>query len=169
MKRTPKTTYPIKAVAVFNSHPMRGSITFTENLQTGNVIINIKLKGLIPNAVHGLNIHESGDVSNISTSLCDHFNPYKKEHGYLGIKDRHVGDLGNISADKHGNVDCMIEDNLIKLRGSKANVIGRCIVLHENEDDLGLGFDSESTTTGNSGVVIAYSIIGYSRLNFIKV
>ena len=39
-----------------------------------------------------------------------------------------------------------ISDKLIKLRG-KYSVIGRSIVVHEDEDDLGLGDHSDSLTT----------------------
>ena len=42
-------------------------------------------------------------------------------------------------------------DRLIKLRGTKCNIIGRSLVIHDKEDDLGLGGDKESLITGNAG------------------
>ena len=49
-----------------------------------------------------------------------------------------------------------------KLSG-KFSVIGRTIVLHKLEDDLGLGNNSESKLTGNSGSRIACGVIGLSE------
>ena len=37
-------------------------------------------------------------------------------------------------------------DKIIKLKG-KYNIIGRSVVIHEDEDDLGLGGDKESLIT----------------------
>ena len=51
--------------------------------------------------------------------------------------DRHVGDLGNIYAkDDHAFV--FIVDHQVKLSGNPDfNVMGRSIVIHAGEDDLG--------------------------------
>ena len=38
----------------------------------------------------------------------------------------------------------------LKLRG-KYSIIGRGVVIHEKEDDLGLGNNKESLITGNTG------------------
>ena len=51
-----------------------------------------------------------------------------------------MGDLGNIIVDKTGKVDCVIKAKKVKLRG-KYSVIGRSIVIHQKEDDLGNGND----------------------------
>ena len=69
------------------------------------------------------------------------FYPDNKTHGGLNSKIRHAGDLGNI-----------ISKNKIKrfnfcsltLSTSKYNVLGRMIIIHEDEDDLGLGKNDES-------------------------
>ena len=53
-------------------------------------------------------------------------------------------------------------DKLIKLRG-KYSIIGRSIVIHEDEDDLGKGGDKESTITGNAGKRLACGVIGLSH------
>ena len=77
---------------------------------------------------------------------------------------KNVGDLGNIKADKNGNCSITIKDKLIKLRG-KYSIIGRSVVIHEDEDDLGRGNHKFSLTTGNSGKRIACGVIGYSMNN----
>ena len=57
-------------------------------------------------------------------------------------------------------------DGMIKLSGETQNIIGRSIVIHEKEDDLGLGNNFESLKTGNSGSRIACAVIGYSKKMF---
>ena len=57
-------------------------------------------------------------------------------------------------------------DNVIKLRGTKANIIGRGLIIHADEDNCGKGGDPESIKTGNAGKRIACAVIGYSKDNF---
>ena len=76
-----------------------------------------------------------GDLTDSCKSACAHFNPYNKQHGGPTSKDRHVGDLGNIHFDAKGVSKFRMEDGLVKLRGTKANVIGRSVVIHEDMDD----------------------------------
>ena len=115
------------------------------------------------NALHGFHVHEAGDLSDKCESLCAHFNPYNKPHGCPGVKQRHVGDLGNLQTDGKGNAMYTFTDNVIKLRGSKANILGRGLIIHADPDDCGLGGHELSLKTGNSGKRIACAIIGYAK------
>ena len=73
---------------------------------------------------------------------------------------RHVGDLGNIMAGADGIAMVDIEDDLITLNAySDNNVLDRAIVVHGGEDDLGLGGNMGSTTTGNAGSRVACGLI----------
>ena len=76
---------------------------------------------------------------------------------------RHVGDLGNIHTDSAGAAKGTIEDKHIKLIGPES-VIGRMIVVHAGEDDLGKGGNEESLKTGNAGGRAACGVIGVSPL-----
>ena len=158
----------IIAVAIFNESNIKGTIHFFENLNDNSVIVHVKLYGFKKNAIHAMHIHEAGDLSDNCISACSHFNPYNKNHGGRESKIRHVGDLGNIKADSKGNIDLQFTDKLIKLRGSKANIIGRSIVIHYDKDDNGLGGYEDSKTTGHAGKRLCCAVIGYSKLMFEK-
>jgi len=155
---------PVQAIAVFDGK-IKGTATFTEDINN-IIIININLNGLKKNSAHGFHVHESGDLTDKCESMCAHFNPFNKTHGCPGMKNRHVGDLGNIITDKNGCAKYSFTDDVIKLRGSKANIIGRGLIIHADEDDCGMGGDNSSITNGNSGKRIACAIIGYSRKNY---
>lgn len=60
---------------------------------------------------------------------------------------QHYGDLGNITADRHGRASFMMEDNVVKVW----DIIGRSIAVTSREDDLGCGKNAASKLCGNSG------------------
>lgn len=157
---TSKST--IRAIAVFQGK-IRGKVIFEEDSETNNVNIEIDLEGLRRNHHHGFHIHTYGDMSEGCTSMCAHFNPYGRKHGGPDCHERHVGDLGNITGDANGRCKCKFWDTMIRLRGTKSNIIGRGLVIHEDMDDLGLGETPESLITGNAGKRIACAVIGYAR------
>lgn len=150
----------ISAVAVFDSS-IKGTVRFTE--YEHEVVINVDIKGLKPNSKHGFHVHECGDMTDKCESMCAHFNPYGKNHGGPGDKERHVGDLGNLVADKNGRAKYVQRDEMIKLRGTKCNIIGRGLIIHEDEDDLGCGGQKDSLVTGHAGKRIACAVIGYAK------
>lgn len=152
---------PIKAIAVITNKTVKkleGYVLFEEDLKNKQTKITIKLHGL-SQGNHGFHIHQSGDLRNSCKSLCSHYNPFNKKHGGPDDKERHVGDLGNIKPNAKGIVSKIIYDKLIKLRG-KYSIVGRSVVIHEKEDDLGKGENKESLTTGNAGTRIGCGVIG---------
>jgi len=154
----------IKAIAVFDNDGIKGTTKFTE---FGNKVkIDVNIVGLTPNHFHGFHVHEAGDLTDKCTSMCAHFNPYGKTHGCPGMKNRHVGDLGNLETNNKGEAKYTFYDDFIKLRGIKANIIGRGLIIHEDADDCGQGTFPDSLTTGHSGKRIACAVIGYSKDNF---
>ena len=153
---------PISAIAVFDKKPIIGTVRFTEDLKTDCVIIDIDIKGL-KKGLHGFHVHECGDMSENCESMCAHFNPYGKSHGGPDDKVRHVGDLGNLHASADNTVKKRFTDSVIKLRGTKANIIGRGLIIHADEDDLGKGGENDSLTTGHAGKRIACAVIGYAK------
>jgi len=159
------TNKPVYAIAVFTDN-IKGNVKFTEDLENNNIKIDLNLTGLEPNSLHGFHVHEAGDLTDKCTSMCLHFNPYNTTHGCPGMQIRHVGDLGNIRTNNKGEAKYTFYDNIIKLRGSKSNIIGRGLIIHADEDDCGKGGNAESLKTGNAGKRIACAVIGYSKENF---
>ena len=158
----------IVAVAVLDGKKIKGTVHFYEDIKGKRVVIELDLQGFPKNSVHAFHIHEAGDLTDSCMSACAHFNPYNKNHGGIASKERHVGDLGNIKSDEAGRVKCTIVDNLIKLRGTKSNIIGRSVMIHEDPDDEGVGGHDDSLTTGHAGKRIACAVIGYSKKMFGK-
>ena len=162
------STRPIHAIAVFaDTSGIHGSVKFAEDLENNQVKIELNILGLSPNSLHGFHVHEAGDLSDKCTSMCAHFNPFNKTHGGPNSKVRHVGDLGNIKTNGKGEAKYSFCDSVIKLRGTKSNIIGRGLIIHEDEDDCGMGGNAESLKTGNAGKRIACAVIGYAKQNFL--
>ena len=158
----------ISVLSNFSSnYNISGTICFKETNRGLQVKVNVN--GLSPGK-HGFHIHESGDLSKGCTSLCSHYNPTNSVHGGRNSKNRHLGDLGNIIADKNGVVNTMMYDNHLSL-SDKYNIVGRSVIIHEDEDDLGLGglkngkvinnkIREDSLKTGSAGKRIACGVIG---------
>tara|TARA_B100001093_G_C26859015_1_gene1028977 strand:- start:4588 stop:5025 length:438 start_codon:yes stop_codon:yes gene_type:complete len=136
------------AVAIFKTH---GTVGFTQ--QGTKCRITYSLKNLTPKCKHGFHIHENPFQNDDCNEAGSHYNPKKKEHGDLDSDQRHDGDLGNIKADTYGE---SAGNMCAKL--NLEDIIGRTIVLHAEEDDLGKN-DGESKTTGNAGARIDCAII----------
>lgn len=147
----------MKAICIIKGQNIKGIVKFEQKSKNQQTIIKILVYGLPP-GLHGFHIHEYGDQTNGCISMGGHYNPFGKTHSDINSSNRHVGDLGNIKANKKGVAFSRIIDNQISLFG-QYNIIGRGMVIHEKEDDLGKGGNEESLKTGNAGRRIACGII----------
>lgn len=142
---------------------VRGIVRFSQVKDTKRVAIHVKASGLKPNSVHGFHVHALGNLSEGCLSAGGHFNPHGAPHGSPkdGPAFRHVGDLGNVTADAKGEIDERFEDSIISLVvGDVNDITGRAVVLHQDGDDMGLGGFPDSKTTGHAGARIACGVVG---------
>lgn len=151
-----------KAVAVLKgTSNVEGVVTLTQE-DDGPTTVNVKITGLTPGP-HGFHLHEFGDTTNGCISTGPHFNPNGLTHGAPEDDVRHAGDLGNIIAGADGVAEATIVDSQIPLTGPNA-VIGRALVVHELEDDLGKGGHELSLSTGNAGGRLACGVVGLTPI-----
>ncbi|KAG0302308.1 hypothetical protein BGZ98_007617 [Dissophora globulifera] len=152
----------VKAVCVFRSNEknVTGTIHFTQEDESSPVHVHANLAGL-NDGPHGFHIHEFGDNTNGCMSAGAHYNPFGHTHGAPTAQIRHAGDLGNITF-KDGKATLDTTDSLLKLIGPHS-IIGRTVVVHDGEDDLGLGGHELSPSTGNAGGRAACGVIGITK------
>ena len=62
--------------------------------------------------------------------------------------NRHVGDLGNVTANENGIIIVELSDSIIDLFNATRSIVNRTIVLHAMRDDGGKGGFPDSKTTG---------------------
>jgi Cu-Zn family superoxide dismutase len=151
----PSKSIITEAVAVINTGKIDGIVVFKQ--KDGYVQIVINIKGLSKNHKHGFHIHETGDLREGCKSCCAHYNPANVEHA--GLCGGHAGDLGNLKTDEDGKCNMSIRTDKFMVD----DILGRSIIIHADEDDLGLGDFEDSKTTGHSGSRIACAVIGISK------
>jgi superoxide dismutase, Cu-Zn family len=146
----------IKAICVLvpmSNSSVHGVLHFT---QTGhNVAIKGEVTGLTPGK-HAFHVHEFGDLTDPKgLSTGGHYNPEHKMHGKRQDTERHVGDLGNITADQSGKAVINITDSVISLHGPHS-ILGRAIIIHEKEDRY-------TQPVGDAGGRVAAGVIGLAK------
>lgn len=143
-----------EAISVMNpteGSKVRGVVSFTKDGKGVRITANIE--GLSPGP-HGFHIHEFGNcTSPDANSAGGHFNPSDMPHAAPAAEKRHVGDLGNLEADKNGLARLEVTDNIISLEGPKS-IIGRSVIVHAQADDF------KTQPTGASGARVACGVIG---------
>lgn len=133
-----------EAVAILSGHATRLKVTFTK----------------LPKGKHGFHIHKAGDLRGEGCmGACEHFHVGTPcDHGSKpGTKEpRHTGDLGNI--EQHGSEPATYSYLIHGI--TPGDLLGRALIVHEDEDDLGKGDFPDSKTTGHSGKRIGCAIFG---------
>mmetsp|Transcript_7406 Transcript_7406/g.10828 ORF Transcript_7406/g.10828 Transcript_7406/m.10828 type:complete len:158 (-) Transcript_7406:80-553(-) len=155
-----------KAIAVLTrlgEPEVGGVISFTQKTEDTPTAIAGEVRGLKPKETFGISVQIFGDLSEGFGSMGGHFNPFGRNHGEPGDEERHVGSLGNITADEKGVAKFEITDKLVKLIGPYS-VIGRGFAVHERADDFGKGGTATSLSDGNAGSGIAGGVIGIKRV-----
>lgn len=116
----------------------------------------------LPPGQHGFHIHKAGDLRGDGCKgACEHFHYGSTTETHGGSPEtsepRHTGDLGNISLGADGQP---FKKTFLLKNLPIEELYGRSVIVHADEDDLGLGGHEDSKTTGHSGARIACAIIG---------
>lgn len=145
-----------KAVAILiptKDSKVQGRVTFSH--KDGKNTVHAVLSGLTPGE-HGFHIHQYGVWSEDGMASGGHYNPTDHPHAGLAVKNRHVGDLGNITADDKGNAELTINDAGFMFHGP-TSILGRGVVVHAKADDL------KSQPSGDAGGRLAVGVIGVAK------
>ncbi|XP_027213324.2 uncharacterized protein [Penaeus vannamei] len=151
---------------------VRGNITISQ-LKSGKgpVYFDLHITGFdvaSTGRLHGFHVHELDVKDGSCGSTGGHFNPHAQTHGAQDASVRHVGDLGNIEVDEDGNVEGHILSDRLVAFSEPNKIIGRSIVVHAGEDDLGLGGDSGSLATGNAGGRLACCTVNIMAMPYFR-
>lgn len=133
---------------------MNGKVTLTETPE--GVKITTEITGLKPGSVHGYHVHQNGKCEGPDfKSAGDHFNPSGKDHGGPAAMNKHMGDLGNLVADKQG-----VAKSEVMVNGNNLlpQYVGKAVIIHAKPDDL------SSQPSGDSGDRIACGVIKASKI-----
>ena len=153
MKRYRKIPEVKRAICVLNNF---GTVRFTKITENHTRIeCDLACGDTVKPGLHGIHVHKSGDLSRGCESTCSHYNPDGNVHGDATGKKRHRGDLGNILVSDNGTCNDTFVANV-----NVYEIIGRGLILHDDQDDLGKGENEESLKTGNAGKRIACGVIG---------
>lgn len=117
-------------------------------VQTGkNVEMDLNVYKLTP-GIHAVHIHEKGDCSSTDgSSAGGHWNPTNHDHGKFGSEAFHMGDIGNLNADKDGTARMVFKTDkwCIGCKDETKNIVGKSLIIHAGRDDF------KTQPTGNAG------------------
>lgn len=128
-----------------------GTATLTQTAH--GVLISVDLHGLTPGA-HAIHLHETGKCEGPAfKSAGGHFNPHKKQHGFMDAKGPHAGDLPNldVASDGTAKAEFIAHDASLK---TLQDADGSALVVHAKADDY------KSQPAGDAGDRVACGVIG---------
>ncbi|XP_036619424.1 extracellular superoxide dismutase [Cu-Zn] [Trichosurus vulpecula] len=139
-----------------NKSQVTGQVLFKQLYPDGKMNIFFDLAGFPVDtrnaSARAIHIHKFGDLSNGCDGTSSHYNPHSVDHPH------HPGDFGNFPV-KDGKIRKFRSNFSASLFGPYS-VLGRAIVVHEQEDDLGKGNNKGSLEHGNAGKRLACCVIG---------
>ncbi len=153
--RAPGVQRAVVVLQPVGASGVSGAVAFIQ--RGGTVTADGVIRGLKP-GVHGLHIHQFGDLTDTEKGLSagEHYNPTNRPHGAPESRRRHVGDLGNITANAQGTATVAKSDTVIRLTGAHS-IIGRSLVVHA-------GADKFTQPSGDSGARVAFGVVGTAEV-----
>ncbi|XP_062964578.1 extracellular superoxide dismutase [Cu-Zn] [Cynocephalus volans] len=104
------------------------------------------------NSNRAIHVHQFGDLSQGCDSTGPHYNPRGLLH------PQHPGDFGNFAV-RNGHLWKYRAGLAASLTGPHS-IVGRAVVVHAGEDDLGQGGNQASVENGNAGPRLACCVVG---------
>ncbi|KAM6150643.1 extracellular superoxide dismutase [Cu-Zn] [Erethizon dorsatum] len=101
-----------------------------------------------------IHVHQFGDLSQGCDSTGPHYNPLSVPH------PQHPGDFGNFIV-RDGRL-WKYQASLPASLAGPHSILGRAVVVHAGEDDLGRGDTPASLQNGNAGPRLACCVVGAS-------
>ena len=123
----------------------QGTVVFKQKGKT--VSMNMNVYRLTPGE-HAVHIHEKADCSAADgSSAGGHWNPAGDDHGKWGSAHFHMGEIGNLYADKKGDAHLVFKTDkwCLGCSDDSKNIIGKGIIIHSAKDDF------HTQPTGNAG------------------
>ncbi len=151
-KPVKKTTVALKDATGKNV----GSATIKSSGKGVEVKLDVKD---LPPGDHALHFHQDAKCEAPDfKSAGPHFNPDKKQHGFLNPSGHHNGDMANFAVKSNGTSKATIKNADVVLgTGSEANSLfangGTALMIHAKPDDM------KSDPAGNAGDRIACGTI----------
>ncbi|MGH7824878.1 MAG: superoxide dismutase family protein [Candidatus Binatia bacterium] len=146
---------PVKISNTERQEVGRASLTDTPSGVVIGLSLREKPSGISPGS-HAFHIHAVGKCEPPFKSAGDHYNPQKKQHGFLSKGGGHAGDLVNIHVPENGGlmVEFFVPEVRLKDRNNRLmDEDGSALVIHAQTDDY------RSDPSGNAGDRIACGVI----------
>ncbi|HUJ26987.1 MAG TPA: superoxide dismutase family protein [Myxococcales bacterium] len=116
------------------------------------VLIAVELHDMKPGS-HAIHLHETGKCEGPAfKSAGGHFNPAKKQHGFMTAEGPHAGDLPNIEVgpEGHARAEFIAADATMD---ALQDADGSALVIHAKQDDY------KSQPAGDAGDRVACGVI----------
>lgn len=103
---------------------------------TSGVRIQVTITGAPPNRELGVHVYEQPDCGDFSDhALATHFNPRHAAHGKPDQPEHHLGDLGNVHTDDHGNAELLLLTSGGNLKkGDALSLLGHALAVDDTGD-----------------------------------
>jgi Cu-Zn family superoxide dismutase len=103
---------------------------------TSGVRIQVTITGAPANRDLGVHVYEQADCGDFTAhALGDHFNPRHVAHGMPDQPEHHLGDLGNVHTDDHGNAELLMLTSGGNLKkGDPLSFVGHALAVDEAAD-----------------------------------